>query len=755
MKVNNNVRKLALFSRIRRKPQQPLNDLAQLYKEIASETIFYLSQEEKGDIYKAYQGWKALRTKVLYKLTEIERGWPNTNNHTRDELNLKSGIMDLYHRSLEHFERVSKLYEKRQIESQKKRRLLGFKAHSIYPSNRSLFSNSSPNNIDKAVTFRGSNLSKHAESCQSLPLGTLSRDAHVERNFKQSLPKLTGNFEGFDVEMNMVGLSEFEDKKKLDSASAKVSMGNGEASDDGLKNSEVSNAFDVEDYEDNGSEISQKLFKLKLGTIQSSPGLNIDKNRNSSNLGILGSQDSIQDVAGRSFRSSFTTSMPSITKSLNHQKSLGPLVSQKTESSASAMSNHIKRAKQKNSVFSGSKIPVKRFNQHMGLTKYPVRNIVSKSVAGSKNSTLLSPNNILSNHKALRERKACTVLTDNTKGTSSGTNPQEFSSVIDSNENIEVNFENEMIESMRGVDKDSAKQIFSEIVVKGDEVHWHDIAGLESAKSSLKEAVVYPFLRPDLFRGLREPVRGMLLFGPPGTGKTMLARAVATESHSTFFSISASSLTSKFLGESEKLVRALFAVAKKLSPSIVFVDEIDSILGSRNNENENEASRRIKNEFLIQWSSLSNAAAGNDDGGEDERVLVLAATNLPWSIDDAARRRFVRRQYIPLPEGETRKLQISRLLSKQKHTITGKGFAELIELTNGYSGSDITSLAKDAAMVPLRELGDRLLSTPNENIRPITLEDFKNSLNYIKPSVSKDGLLEYEKWAERFGSSGV
>ena len=242
----------------------------------------------------------------------------------------------------------------------------------------------------------------------------------------------------------------------------------------------------------------------------------------------------------------------------------------------------------------------------------------------------------------------------------------------------------------------------------------------------------------------------------PGTGKTMLARAVATESNSTFFSISASSLTSKYLGESEKLVRALFAVAKKLSPSIVFVDEIDSIMGSRNNDGENESSRRIKNEFLVQWSSLSTAAAGNDPGEEvDERVLVLAATNLPWSIDEAARRRFVRRQYIPLPEPETRRLQFSKLLARQKHTLTDDDFIELLALTDGYSGSDITSLAKDAAMGPLRELGDKLLLTTREQIRPISLLDFKNSLNYIKPSVSKEGLVAYEEWASKFGSSGV
>ncbi|KAK1248115.1 hypothetical protein MKX08_006335 [Trichoderma sp. CBMAI-0020] len=311
-----------------------------------------------------------------------------------------------------------------------------------------------------------------------------------------------------------------------------------------------------------------------------------------------------------------------------------------------------------------------------------------------------------------------------------------------------------------GIDEGAAKQILNDIVVQGDEVHWDDIAGLEVAKNSLRETVVYPFLRPDLFMGLREPARGMLLFGPPGTGKTMLARAVATESKSTFFSISASSLTSKYLGESEKLVRALFGLAKALAPSIIFVDEIDSLLSQRSGSGEHESTRRIKTEFLIQWSELQQAAAGRETTGKGnkrsdaQRVLVLAATNLPWAIDEAARRRFVRRQYIPLPEPQTRGTQLRTLLRQQNHSLSDMEIDNLVQHTDGFSGSDITSLAKDAAMGPLRSLGEALLYMAKEEIRPIDISDFELSLKSIRPSVDKKGIREYEEWAEKFGERG-
>lgn len=359
--------------------------------------------------------------------------------------------------------------------------------------------------------------------------------------------------------------------------------------------------------------------------------------------------------------------------------------------------------------------------------------------------------------KAKQKQKESSILADPTTPTSDDSDNQDSDPAKKA---WEEKISHLMKNLPRGVDEGAAKQIFNEIVVKGDEVHWDDVAGLDIAKKALKEAVVYPFLRPDLFMGLREPARGMLLFGPPGTGKTMLARAVATESRSTFFSISASSLTSKYLGESEKLVRALFSLAKALAPSIIFVDEIDSLLSSRSGSGEHEATRRIKTEFLIQWSDLQRAAAGREQSekekekGDASRVLVLAATNLPWAIDEAARRRFVRRQYIPLPEDETRATQLRRLLGHQKHSLGEDDIQKLLVLTDGFSGSDITALAKDAAMGPLRSLGEALLHMSMDQIRPIQFQDFEASLINIRPSVSKQGLKQYEDWAKEFGERG-
>mmetsp|Transcript_55927 Transcript_55927/g.77092 ORF Transcript_55927/g.77092 Transcript_55927/m.77092 type:complete len:259 (+) Transcript_55927:283-1059(+) len=182
------------------------------------------------------------------------------------------------------------------------------------------------------------------------------------------------------------------------------------------------------------------------------------------------------------------------------------------------------------------------------------------------------------------------------------------------------------------------------IVTDKPNVAWDDVAGLEAAKESLKEAVILPVKFPQLFQGERKPWRGILLYGPPGTGKSFLAKACATECDGTFFSVSSSDLVSKWMGESEKLIKQLFKMARDKKPSIIFIDEVDSLCGSRS-EGENDSSRRIKTEFLVQMQGV-----GNDMDG----ILVLGATNVPWELDNAIRRRFEKRIYISLPEANAR-----------------------------------------------------------------------------------------------------
>ncbi|KAM9558491.1 spastin-like isoform 2-T2 [Salvelinus alpinus] len=281
--------------------------------------------------------------------------------------------------------------------------------------------------------------------------------------------------------------------------------------------------------------------------------------------------------------------------------------------------------------------------------------------------------------------------------------------------------------------------------MNGSSVSFEDIAGQELAKQALQEIVILPALRPELFTGLRSPARGLLLFGPPGNGKTMLAKAVAMESHATFFNISASSLTSKWVGEGEKLVRALFAVARELQPAIIFIDEIDSLLCERR-EGEHDASRRLKTEFLIQFDGVQSEGA--------ERVLVMGATNRPQELDEAVLRRFAKRVHVALPTEETRFKLLKNLLGKHGHPLNQKELAHLAKMTGGYSGSDLTSLAKDAALGPIRELGpEQVKNMAASDMRNIRCKDFEDSLKRIKPSVSPTTLDLYVRWNTDYGDT--
>ncbi|AFN84072.1 AAA ATPase proteasome regulatory subunit YTA6 [Encephalitozoon romaleae SJ-2008] len=285
-------------------------------------------------------------------------------------------------------------------------------------------------------------------------------------------------------------------------------------------------------------------------------------------------------------------------------------------------------------------------------------------------------------------------------------------------------------------------RIRNEILEKTVDVKWDDIIGLKDVKKAINEIVLWPMLRPDLFTGLRGPPKGLLLFGPPGTGKTMIGKCIASQCKATFFSISASSLTSKWVGEGEKMVRALFYLARSMQPSVVFIDEIDSLLSQRS-DNENEGSRRIKTEFLVQFDG-----AGTSDG---DRILVIGATNRPHEIDEAARRRLVKRIYVPLPENLGRRQMVEHLIKEYRNTLEHADLNEVAKMTEGYSGSDIFNLCREASLEPLREIDD-IEDFKSEDTRPISLEDFRKATRQIKKSVSERDLEIYSDWNTKFGS---
>ncbi|KAF8060835.1 P-loop containing nucleoside triphosphate hydrolase protein [Lyophyllum atratum] len=321
----------------------------------------------------------------------------------------------------------------------------------------------------------------------------------------------------------------------------------------------------------------------------------------------------------------------------------------------------------------------------------------------------------------------------------------------------------------------------SAIVAETPNVKWEDVAGLEGAKASLKEAVILPIKFPHLFTGKRTPWRGILLYGPPGTGKSYLAKAVATEAKSTFFSVSSSDLVSKWQGDSERLVKQLFELARESKPAIIFIDEIDSLAGTRN-EAESEGSRRIKTEFLVQMNGV-----GHDDTG----VLVLGATNIPWQLDNAIKRRFEKRIHIPLPGPDARRHMFQLHVGDTPNELSQKDFRTLADKTEGYSGSDISTVVRDALMQPVRKVisathfkrvADPTLDEPDkltkwtpcspgdpdaqemdwvsiesdELLEPaLKVADFLKSLSHTRPTVTAADIKRHNEWTKESGNDGA
>ena len=289
----------------------------------------------------------------------------------------------------------------------------------------------------------------------------------------------------------------------------------------------------------------------------------------------------------------------------------------------------------------------------------------------------------------------------------------------------------------------SAKQNEELVVTEKPKVNWDEVVGLDIAKKAVKEAIVYPVQRPDLFP-LGWP-RGILLFGPPGCGKTLLAAAVATEIDANFYSIDAASIMSKWLGEAEQNVAKLFGSARKSAvegrPAIVFVDELDSLMGAHTNEVGGEI--RVRNQFLKEMDGIV-------DKGKNLHVYVIGATNKPWDLDWAFIRRFQKRILVPLADNATR-LNMFRVYTTNLQIAPNVELDELARLSEGFSGSDIRDVCQSAQLKLIGEFFESGKAMDKAaNPRALNMADFRQILEERKPSVSLDMLTAYNRWFDAF-----
>eukprot|EP00164_Ancoracysta_twista_P004091 GFYU01005494.1.p1 GENE.GFYU01005494.1~~GFYU01005494.1.p1 ORF type:complete len:372 (+),score=73.69 GFYU01005494.1:56-1171(+) len=283
------------------------------------------------------------------------------------------------------------------------------------------------------------------------------------------------------------------------------------------------------------------------------------------------------------------------------------------------------------------------------------------------------------------------------------------------------------------IDDKYEKLVAGDVIDPADiQVTFDSIGGVDHVKRELKELVILPLLRPDIFSqgSLLKPPKGILLLGPPGCGKTMLAKAIAKETKAVFIDVKLSSLMSKWFGESNKLVNALFSLAHRLSPTILFIDEIDGFLSVRNG-NEHEVSNQLKTQFLTLWDGLTTSSSNN--------VIVMGATNRPWDIDHAIRRRLPRTFAIGLPD-EAQRQKIFQLTLASETLSQDFDYSTLAENTAGYSGSDIQELCKAAAAIPVREfLQDEethgnAMNGDDVKLRCLQESDFVSTIKTFEPT---------------------
>jgi len=286
------------------------------------------------------------------------------------------------------------------------------------------------------------------------------------------------------------------------------------------------------------------------------------------------------------------------------------------------------------------------------------------------------------------------------------------------------------------------KEVIEETIIdKNLNVKWTDLIGLDDVKQKMMETIILPTLNPTLFTGLRSPAKGVLFYGPPGNGKTMIAKAVASEcgKNVAFFNVSSSTFTTKAAGrETDKMIKALFSLASEKQPSVIFIDEMDSILSKRGTGDSEEA-RRLKNEFLIQFEGVSSGAS--------DRIVVIGATNRPFDIDDAILRRFSVRIYLDLPSKAARKHMIEKVMKKVQCKLSDEDYDEILRRTNQFSFADLSALCREASYEPIREIPTEMLATIKiGDIRPVTMQDFEKALRRVSRSTAESTLTELIKW---------